>query len=164
MFFYLAFIGSRSLGGLIATSQHIGALLNLSRAADVPQIIKGLGIDLGVVSIFAFLYYGENNAKNAQVARLSREENLLDEKRILPLSTFRGRPRLVIVAGPASLIEDSFKLNVPFSDNLLERGVLVVPFMTDGSTPKIEFEKEGRDEGDQCQEEEAMAACSCYYC
>ncbi|KAH6813731.1 LOW PSII ACCUMULATION-like protein [Perilla frutescens var. frutescens] len=148
MFFYLAFIGSGSLGGLIATSQLIGALLNPSRAADVPEIIKGLGIDLGAVAIFAFLYYRENNAKNAQVARLSREENLsnlklrVDEKRILPLSAFRGIARLVIVAGPASFIEESFKLSVPFSDSLLERGVLVVPFVIDGSMPKIEFENE----------------------
>ncbi|KAH6811440.1 LOW PSII ACCUMULATION-like protein [Perilla frutescens var. frutescens] len=148
MFFYLAFIGSGSLGGLIATSQLIGALLNPSRAADVQEIIKGLGIDLGAVSIFAFLYYRENNAKNAQVARLSREENLsnlklrVDEKRILPLSAFRGIARLVIVAGPASFIEESFKLSVPFSDSLLERGVLVVPFVIDGSMPKIEFENE----------------------
>ncbi|KAI3449849.1 hypothetical protein Pfo_006514 [Paulownia fortunei] len=147
MFFYLAFVASGSLGGLIAITQLIGALANSSRAADVPEILKGLGIDLGAVSVFAFLYYRENNAKNAQVARLSREEILsnlklrVDEKRILPLSAFRGIARLVILAGPASFIEESFKLSEPFSGGLLERGVLVVPFATDGSSPKFEFEE-----------------------
>lgn len=147
MFFYLAFIASGSLGGLIAISQLIGALVNSSRAAEVPEILKGLGIDLGAVSVFAFLYYRENNAKNAQVARLSREESLsnlklrVGEKRILPLSAFRGITRLVILAGPANFIEESFKLSEPFSEGLLERGVLVVPFATDGNSPKFEFEE-----------------------
>lgn len=89
MFFYLSFVASASLGGLIAVTQLIGALANSIRAAEVPDIIKGLGIDIGAVSIFAFLYYRENSAKNAQLAKLSREESLLnlmlhiDEKKIL---------------------------------------------------------------------------------
>lgn len=147
MFFYVAFIASASLGGFIAFTQLIGALANSSRAADVPEILKGLSIDLGAVSVFAFLYYRENNAKNAQVARLSREETLsnlklrVDEKRILPLSAFRGIARLVILAGPAPFIEESFKLSEPFSESLVERGVLVVPFATDGSRPSFQFEE-----------------------
>lgn len=147
MFFYVAFIASGSLGGLIAASRLIGALANPSRAAEVPEIIKDLGIDAGAVSIFAFLYFRENNAKNAQVARLSREETLsnlklrVDERRIVPLSAFRGLARLVILAGPASFIEESFKLSQPFSESLLERAVLVVPFVTDGGSPKLEFEE-----------------------
>lgn len=145
MFFYLAFVASGSLGALIALSQLTGALANSSRAAEVPEILKGLAIDIGAVSIFAFLYYRENNAKNAQVARLSREESLsnlklrVDEKRILPISAFRGIARLVIVAGPAPFIEESFKRSEPFSEGLIERGVFVVPFATDGSSPKLDF-------------------------
>ncbi|KAK4418462.1 hypothetical protein Salat_2259000 [Sesamum alatum] len=147
MFFYLAFVASGSLGGLIAFTRLIGALANSSRAAEVPEILQGLGIDLAAVSVFAFLYYRENNAKNAQVARLSREETLsnlklrVDQKRILPLSAFRGIARLVILAGPAAFIEESFKRSQPFSEGLLERGVLVVPFATDGSSPTFEFEE-----------------------
>lgn len=147
MFFYVAFIASGSLGGLIAASRLIGALANPSRAAEVTEIIKDLGIDAGAVSIFAFLYYRENNAKNAQVARLSREETLsnlkirVDEKRILPLSAFRGIARLVILAGPASFIEESFKLSQPFSESLLDRAVLVVPFVTDGKSVNLEFQE-----------------------
>lgn len=145
MFFYLAFVASGSLGGLIALSQLIGALANSSRAVEVPEILKGLAIDIGAVSIFAFLYYRENNAKNAQMARLSREESLsnlklrVDERRILPLSAFRGIARLVILAGPAAFIEQSFKFSEPFSESLLERGIVVVPFATDGNSPRLEF-------------------------
>ncbi|KAI4349308.1 hypothetical protein L6164_009913 [Bauhinia variegata] len=147
MFLYIAFIASGSLGGLIATSQLIGALANSSRASQVPEILKGLGIDIGAASLFAFLYYRENKAKNAQVARLTREEILsnlklrIDEKRIIPVSSLRGIARLVICAGPASFITESFKRSEPFTENLLERGVLVVPFVTDENSPSLEFEE-----------------------
>ncbi|CAM8928010.1 unnamed protein product [Rhodiola kirilowii] len=145
MFFYLAFIASGGLGGLIAISRLIGALANSSRAAEVPEILKGLGIDFGAVFIFAFLYYRENNAKNAQIARLSREENLsnlklrVSEKKIIPLSSFRGIARFVICAGPASYISEAFRRSESFTDALVERGVLVVPLVTDGELPEIDF-------------------------
>ncbi|KAF8402026.1 hypothetical protein HHK36_012977 [Tetracentron sinense] len=147
MFFYLAFIASGSIGGLIATTQLIGALTNSLKAAAIPEILKGLGIDIGAVSIFAFLYLRENNAKNAQLARLSREENLsnlklrVDQKRVITVNSLRGIARLVIVAGPASFIAESFKLSEPFTESLLDRGVLVVPLATDGDLPRFEFDE-----------------------
>ncbi|XP_042482997.1 protein LOW PSII ACCUMULATION 1, chloroplastic isoform X2 [Macadamia integrifolia] len=147
MFFYLAFIASSALGGLIATTQLIAALANSSRAAEVPEILKGLGIDIGAFSIFAFLYSRENSAKNAQLARLSREERLsnlklqVDQKKVISVSSLRGFARLVILAGPASFITESFRLSEPFTESLLERGVLVVPFVMDGDVPRFEFEE-----------------------
>ncbi|KAG5567337.1 hypothetical protein RHGRI_002788 [Rhododendron griersonianum] len=147
MFFYLAFIASGSLGGLIATSQLIGALANSSRAAQVPDILMGLGIDVGAVSVFAFLYYRENSAKNIQLARLSREENLsnlklrVSEKKVISVNDLRGIARLVILAGPASFISQCFMRSEPYTEGLLERGVLVVPFAIDGNSPSFEFDE-----------------------
>ncbi|KAK9993255.1 hypothetical protein SO802_022958 [Lithocarpus litseifolius] len=147
MFFYLAFIASGALGGFIATTQLIAALTNSSKTADIPEMLKGLGIDIGAVSLFAFLYYRENNAKNLQLARLSREESLsnlklrVDQKRIIPVNSLRGIARLVICAGPASFILESFRQSEPFTESLLDRGVLVVPFPTDGSLPSFEIEE-----------------------
>ncbi|THG15950.1 hypothetical protein TEA_029909 [Camellia sinensis var. sinensis] len=147
MFFYLAFIASATIGGLIATNQLIAALANSSKAAQVPDILMGLGIDVGAVSIFAFLYSRENNAKNVQLARLSREENLsnlklsVNKKKVIPVSDLRGIARLVILAGPASFISECFRLSEPYTEGLLERGVLVVPFATDGNSPSFEFEE-----------------------
>lgn len=147
MFFYLAFIASGGLGGLIALSQLIGALANPARAAEVPEVAKGLGIDVAAVSIFAFLYSRDNKASNAQIARLTREENLANlkvrvvGKKTIPISSLRGIARLVILAGPGSFIEESFKLSEPFTEQLLERGVLVVPFATDGELPTFEFDE-----------------------
>ncbi|KAI9181543.1 hypothetical protein LWI28_016002 [Acer negundo] len=147
MFFYLAFIASGALGGLIATTQLIAALTNSARASAVPDILQGLGIDLGAVSLFAFLYYRENKAKNLQLARLSREERLsnlklrVDENRIISVNNLQGSARLVICAGPASFITESFKRSEPFTESLLERGVLVVSFATDGNAPSFQFEE-----------------------
>lgn len=147
MFFYLAFIASAGLGGLIATSQLIGALANPSRADQVPEILKGLGIDLGAVSIFAFLYSRDRKAQNAQIARLSREETLanlkvrINERKTIPVSSLRGIARLVILSGPGSFIAESFKLSEPFTEMLLERGVLVVSLATDGEMPAFEFDE-----------------------
>ncbi|KAK1265832.1 hypothetical protein QJS04_geneDACA000110 [Acorus gramineus] len=154
MFFYLAFIASGSLGGLIAITRLISALSNPVRAADVPEILKGIGIDFGAVSIFAFLYSRDSSAKNAQLARLTREETLsnlklrVDEKRIIPVSAFRGIARLVILAGPASFISESYERSVPFTDGLLERGVLVVPFSMDGNSPNLESKETEEDNSD----------------
>ncbi|KAL6978759.1 Acyltransferase, partial [Sarracenia purpurea var. burkii] len=147
MFFYLAFIASGALGGLIATTQLIAALTNSSKVANVPDILMGLGIDIGAVSIFAFLYYRENNAKNAQLARLSREESLsnlklrVNEKKVISVSDLRGITRLVILAGPSSFISECFKRSEPYTEGLLERGVLVVPFATDGNLARFVFDE-----------------------
>ncbi|KAM1483755.1 hypothetical protein TB2_035023 [Malus domestica] len=147
MFFYLAFIASGGLGGLIATTQLIAALTNPSRALDATEIAKGLGKDLGAVSLFAFLYLRENKAKDAQIARLSREENLSNlklrasEKKVILLSSLRGIARLVICAGPASFITESFNRSEPFTKGPVERGVLVVPLATHGNVPSFEFEE-----------------------
>lgn len=146
MFFYLAFIASGTLGGLIATTRLIAELNNPARVAEVPETLNGLGIDVGAVSLFAFLYLNENKANNAQLARLSREETLsnlklrVDDKKIITVNTLRGIGRLVICAGPASFITESFKLSEPFTESLLDRGVLVVPFATDGNSPSFDFD------------------------
>ena len=152
MFFYLAFIASGSLGGLIALTQLIGALANASRSSQVPDILTSLGVDFGAVAIFAFLYSRERNAKNAQLARLSREENLsnlkirVDENRIVSVSSFRGIGRLVIISGPGSFITECFRKSLPFSDGLVERGVLVVPFVTDGEPVDLSFDESAEDD------------------
>ncbi|XP_022758576.1 protein LOW PSII ACCUMULATION 1, chloroplastic isoform X3 [Durio zibethinus] len=146
MFFYLAFIASGALGGLIALTQLIAALNNPARSSEVPDILTSLGIDIGAASFFAFLYFRENTAKNAQLARLSREESLsnlklrVDQNKNISVGSLRGIARIVVCAGPASFIIESFKFSEPFTESLLERGVLVVPFATDGNSPSLDFD------------------------
>ncbi|XP_031503518.1 protein LOW PSII ACCUMULATION 1, chloroplastic isoform X1 [Nymphaea colorata] len=147
MFFYLAFIASGALGGLIAFTQLISALTNPLRAAELPDTLKGLGIDLAAVALFAFLYSREVKAENLQIARLTREETLANlklrgDEKVVPVSALRGIARLVIVAGPASFILESFRLSQAYTDSLLERGVRVLPLATDGLMPESEMKED----------------------
>jgi hypothetical protein len=148
MFFYLAFMASGGLGSLIALTQLIPTLGNPARAAGAAETLKGLGIDVAAVAVFAFLYSRDRKASDAQVARLTREENLSRLKmrvgdRVVPVavSELRGSARLVIVAGPAEFIAESFRRSKPFLKDLMARGVLVLPFPTDGNTPALEFDE-----------------------
>lgn len=147
LFFYVAFIASAGLGTLITIPRLISALANSSRSSELPDVLKNLGIDVGALLIFAFLYVRENNAKNAQISRLSREERLsnlklrVNENKIISINSFRGIARLVILAGPASFIKESFERSKSFSEGLIERGILVVPFPTDGEPLDLDIEE-----------------------
>ena len=155
MFFYLAFMASGTLGGLIALARLLPALSvsDPARAAGAADTLKGLGIDVAAVSLFAFLYSRESKAKDAQVARLAREERLSRLRlrvgaegagagtgRPFTLSELRGTARLVIVAGPAEFVAESFRRSQPFLRELAERAVLAVPFATDGNTPELRLD------------------------
>jgi hypothetical protein len=165
MFFYLAFIASGSLGGLIALTQLLPALGNPARAAGAVDTLKGLGIDVAPVALFAFLYSRERKAKDAQVARLAREERLSRLKmrvvggaggRPFPLSELRGTARLVIVAGPAEFVAESFRRSQPLLRELAERAVLAVPFATDGSAPELRLDESG--EGKDAEDGDVVAS------
>ncbi len=144
MFFYGAFIASGSIGGLIAVIRLIGAL-NHAPGAEAPiEIAKGLGIDLAAVIIFALLYQSDAKAREIALAKLSREEDLanlrlqLDNKKVVTLAQLRGISRIVILAGPGSYIEEALKQSEPFKAALLERGVLLAPYATDGATLTVD--------------------------
>jgi hypothetical protein len=151
MFFYLAFMASGALGGLIALTQLLPALSNPARAAGAAETLKGLGIDAAAVALFAFLYSRESKAKDAQVGRLAREERLSRLKlragagdgRPLALGELRGTARLVIVAGPGEFVAESFRRSQPLLRELAERAVLAVPFATDGNAPELRLDGAG---------------------
>ncbi|RCV34448.1 hypothetical protein SEVIR_7G169000v4 [Setaria viridis] len=156
MFFYLAFMASGALGGLIALTRLLPALSDPARAAGAADTLKGLGIDVAAVSLFAFLYSRESRAKDAQVARLAREERLSrlklragagDVARPFALGELRGTARLVIVAGPGEFVAESFRRSQPLLRELAERAVLAVPFATDGNTPELRIDGGGDEDG-----------------
>ncbi|PNT61436.1 hypothetical protein BRADI_5g15130v3 [Brachypodium distachyon] len=77
--------------------------------------------------------------------------SLIALTQVVPLGELRGSARLVIVAGPAEFVEESFRRSKPFLKDLMDRGVLVLPFPTDGNTPALQFDgeaEEGENEGD----------------
>ncbi|CAL5026553.1 unnamed protein product [Urochloa decumbens] len=157
MFFYLAFMASGALGGLIALTRLLPALSDPARSAGAGETLRGLGIDAAAVALFAFLYARESKAKDAQVARLAREERLSRLKlrvgsgdaggRPFALGELRGTARLVIVAGPGEFVAESFRRSQPLLRELAERAVLAVPFATDGNAPELRLDGDGEEDG-----------------
>lgn len=157
MFFYLAFIASGSVGALISLPRLVAALGHAANAPPATEVLMGLGIDLAAVLTFAALYRVDVKARDQQLAKLSREETLaalkieLRNKKVLSLGQMRGIARLVIVVGPASHLEEACRYSEPYISDLVERGVVVVSFATDGRVPSLKFssnlqdnESEGR--------------------
>ncbi|MFS7914791.1 hypothetical protein Hanom_Chr02g00157661 [Helianthus anomalus] len=75
------------------------------------------------------------------IGALANPLRVVDERKIITVSEFRGLARLVILAGPSSFIKEAFELSETFTEQLIERGVLVVPFCTNGNTPSFEFDE-----------------------
>lgn len=140
MFFYGAFMASGGVGGLIAITRLIAALNNAPGSGDPIEIAKGIAIDFGAVLIFALLYRSDSKARDKSLAKIAREENLsnlrleLINRRVVTIGELRGSARLVILAGPGSYIEEAFKQSEPYKQDLLDRGVLVAAYATDGAS------------------------------
>jgi hypothetical protein len=145
IFFYLAFIASASIGAVTSLPRLIAAIGHAPNAAPTMEVLSGLGIDLVAVSVFALLYRADVKAQNLQIAKLSREETLgglkieLNNKKVLTLEQTRGAARLVIVAGTKSHIEEACRRSQMYYLPLLERGVVIIYFATDGQEPNLEF-------------------------
>ncbi|KAI5063604.1 hypothetical protein GOP47_0022151 [Adiantum capillus-veneris] len=156
MFFYLAFVGSGSIGALISLPRLIAAIGHAPNASPVTEVLTGLGIDLVAVVVFALLYRSEVKARDVQIAKISREETLaslkveLRNKRVVGLGQLRGIARLVIVVGPASHLEEACRASEPYFLQLVERGVAVISFATDGQVPNLEYsaDNESKDESE----------------
>ncbi|KAK9082978.1 hypothetical protein Scep_029449 [Stephania cephalantha] len=130
MFFYLAFIASGSLGSLIASTQFISSLIKQNPSTDLGETLKSLAIDLAAVALFSFLYSREDSAKKAQLARLSREEGL---------GNLRGGGAAGGGGGAGEFVAEAFRRSREFAERLVERGVVVVGFATDGESVGFEF-------------------------
>lgn len=82
----------------------------------------------------------ESKARDKALAKIGREENLsnlrleLSNKRVVTIGQLRGTSRIVILAGPGSYIEEALRQSEPYKKDLLERGVLVAAYATDGAT------------------------------
>lgn len=152
MFFYSAFIASGSIGALISLPRLVAALGHAANGPAATEVLMGLGIDLVAVLVFAALYRADMKARDLQLAKLSREETLaalkieLRSKKILSLGQMRGIARLVIVVGPASHLEEACRYSEPYFSDLVERGVLVVSFATDGQVPHLKFSSDSRED------------------
>lgn len=140
MFLYIGFMGSAGVGALIVGLRLLAAFAGApgdGMGTTVQDNLIDLGIDLAAFALFALLYRNDSKAKEAQLVKLAREEALsqlrveLATGRMVKVAQLRGAARLVIVAGPLSHVQRALALAEPLKEQLLERGVTVVPFVTE---------------------------------
>ena len=110
--------------------------------------------------MFAVLYTRELKSHNVQLTNLSREETLdnlrlkVNGKEVVPISELRVFAHLIIVVGPASFIEEAFRISDPFTNDLLDRGVRVVYFCTNGLLPNLQILNTDSNSNDEKDDEQ----------
>ncbi|CAL8462655.1 g2188 [Coccomyxa elongata] len=127
------FAVSASVGALIAVTQVIGALGGARNALPLEDVAQSLVIDLAAAGTFAFFLRRDLQARDKQIARLTREERLgalplaLANGRRVKVGQLRSFSRVVIAAGSPTQVAAAVAAAEPLREQLQERGVLVVP-------------------------------------
>ncbi|KAJ9534593.1 hypothetical protein QJQ45_022187 [Haematococcus lacustris] len=124
---------SAGVAFIISLPQLVGALGGAPGALELTDVLTNLGINGAAVVGCGLLIKEDLKARDAQMRRLMREEQLsacglqLANGRTLSLAQLRGSARVVICAGTAAQVGDALAAAEPFKAELVRRGVLVVP-------------------------------------
>jgi len=138
-FLYGACGASATIGTGIATIQLLTKLAGAPSAPPIEGTLENLAIDVTALAVFAFLYTREEKAKEKQMARIGREERLgrlrleLAGGRSVRLEDLRGFSRAVIVSGDEEYLRDAIGDAERVREELVKRGVLVIPVPTTAS-------------------------------
>ncbi|KAL3701975.1 hypothetical protein R1sor_019997 [Riccia sorocarpa] len=134
-FFYVAFSLAAGIGTLFTVPRLILAIQGGEGAPGILETSQNLAINLGGVAAFVGLFVWDNKKEEEQIARISRDETLsrlpvqLQTDRIVELSQLRESTRPVIVAGSKEAVAKTMQRAARFRDDLLKRGVLVIPIV-----------------------------------
>ena len=83
----------------------------------------------------------DTQAQKKSIARITREEKLsnlrieLSNGKVVSVGQMRGIRRLLIIAGSEKHITEALQQAEPLKQELVDRGVLVVPLYKDGAAP-----------------------------
>lgn len=120
------------VGGSIAVLVHIpGGATSLPNFVLAPHN-RACG-HAACVGVIAYFLRGDLAARDKQIARISREESLaglrlqLASGKTLPLGRLRSFCRPVMFYGSAEQVAAALEAAAPFKDELLRRGVFIVP-------------------------------------
>ncbi|KIY99276.1 hypothetical protein MNEG_8687 [Monoraphidium neglectum] len=126
-------VASAGVGTLISLPQLAGALNGGRNAMQVDDVLTNLAINIGAVTIFAFLFRQDWKAREKQLVRLGRESALASQRVLLAngkrrtLRDLQGTSRCVLLAGTPSQVAASLAAAEPYREQLLQRGVFIVP-------------------------------------
>ena len=137
-FLFAALGASAAIGGGVSFIQLTTGLLGAPSAPPVAQSGQNFGIDVAVGALMLYFWRRDEASRQKQMARISREETLsalrvsLSSGKTVKLAAMRGFARVVLAAGPAAYVAEAAAAAEPYREALLARGVLFVPFVTDG--------------------------------
>lgn len=90
---------SSGLGTLISLPQLIGAVREAPGALETNSVLQNIGINIAVFAVFGFLLRGDLQARDKQMARLTREEKLGSLRIKLANKKVQSAPWICTVCG-----------------------------------------------------------------
>lgn len=123
---------SAGLATLFSVPTLIGSLAGAPNAKDLSEALQDILINVTAIGVCGYLLRGDLQAREKQMARLLREDQLgmcqveLANKKVLRLGQLRGAARPVIVVGSQEQVSTALKLAEKYRQPLMERGVLVI--------------------------------------
>ena len=121
-----------ALGSLVSSSKLLGAL---GGAGDLQEASKNFFINIACLGVLGFLFARELQAQKKGIETAAKEEELAllqvspspGSDMSVPLASFRGTYRPIIVAGSKGQVKKSLARAAGFKKDFIERGIVVVP-------------------------------------
>lgn len=140
-FFYVALFLAAGISTLFTVPRFILAIQGGDGAPGVLETVQNLAINIGGGAAFIAIYLWENKKEEEQISRITRDETLsrlpvrLANNRTVELSALRENTRPVIIAGTAENVERSIRASQIYREDLLKRGVLIIPLVWSKNNP-----------------------------
>lgn len=134
-------LAGATLGLLISLSRLAAAVAGAENAPDLQETLQNLAINVSAVGVVGFFLQRDLQSQERDKAVVEREESLgklqvaVSSTKQLPLASFRGACRPVLLAGTKGHIQKTLKSAEPFYLQLKERGVCLVPLEVNADDP-----------------------------
>jgi len=131
------FFLSAALGLFVTILRLVKAVQGGEGAPDMTETLQNFGINAAVAAVLAAILWRDNQEKQKSARITDREELLsrlqidLGNGRVLPLLRFRGKVRMIILAGAKSFVDKAVKEADKYYEELRARGVSLVPLVVD---------------------------------
>jgi hypothetical protein len=136
-------VASATLATLFSIPALLGTLLAAPSAKPLAEVLQDGAINVGALATCGLLFRRDYQARARQVSRLMREDQLggcqveLASGRVVRLAQTRGFARPVVVAGSPQQVREALAAAEPLREQLLQRGVLVVPLPVFGEPGQL---------------------------
>lgn len=131
---------SAAVGAFVSSLRVVAALSGVRGTQPLAESATNVGIDLAAIAFFAWAWKAEENAATARLERMRRGAAIAAlsvedpvSGKVLKLSEFRGRSRVVIVAAPREELARCMAEAQAQRELLSSCRIVVAPLEIDGS-------------------------------